>query len=196
MWFMSCRIDDRGMLENLSLIARTRMVWSLLYIAIAFSIKSSIPIVSFYAIIAVGIIGLISSLFFCRVIAKYPRFVRSFAYMSVVIDVIVLTYGIYQFGTYRTHKTEAYLMYFLMFEIASWNKDIDTMKIVITTWALGYVLTAYHTLMYDNVILGDITDSFTTEAISIENIVIKFILTGIVAFYVYKRVERYDNENG
>lgn len=191
---MSCDIST-SMLERrhgqaLKTMATARLYWSALYFAIAVSLIGKVPQGSVVAIFIVVAVGLLTSLFYCKVVARFPSVVSSWLLMSITIDILMLSWSIYSFGEFRTYKTVAYLMYFMLLELSTRTDDVDVVKYAVFVWFASYTAIVIDSLAIGSITLTSITGEMTTDGVSLINIALRYLLTGIYAYFLIDGVKR------
>jgi len=119
------------------------------------------------------------------------RYSRAIKYVSVSVDVAILSVVLYSFSAYRTYKTPAFLVYFVVVTLAA-------MRFSGRLTALGgalsigcYVVVVALPLVTGTVESGTIQESFTTAKVSIVSTICRIILlTAFVGVQIYI-AERY-----
>ncbi|MES9837132.1 MAG: GGDEF domain-containing protein [Candidatus Thiodiazotropha sp.] len=162
-----------------------RLLLTFLYFAVAFSIRGELPAHSFNAIILASLINLCYGIFvyFKLQSANPPNWIK---YPSVSIDILLLSIVIYSFGTYRTFKTEAFLLYYLWIGLSTlrFSPMLTLASGLLSIGAyLGIIGLALHG---QSIELGTITEGFVSERVSSVNIVLKLVfLSAFVVLSVY-----------
>lgn len=155
-----------------------RILFSFLYLAAGFSIKQEIPEHSFNVIVVASFINLFYGLlvYFQLRKAKPPSWLK---YPSVTIDIILLSLVLYAFGSYRTFKSEAFLLYYLWIGMATLRFSPGlTLLAGILSIALYFGI-ACLAIIQGTIHVGTITDEFTTPSVSQTNIVLRLAFLGI-----------------
>ena len=95
-----------------------RILFTLVYLGAGFAVKKEVPEASFLIIMIGASVNLLYGIivFF---ITRNNRHYGWLKYVSVSVDVILLSIIIYTIGTFRTFKTEAFLLYFLLVGLAT-----------------------------------------------------------------------------
>jgi diguanylate cyclase (GGDEF)-like protein len=162
-----------------------RLLLTFLYFAVAFSIRSELPTQSFNAIIAASLVNLLYGIFvyFKLQQADPPGWIK---YPSVSIDILLLSVVIYSFGTFRTFKTEAFLLYYLWIGLSTLRFS-PMLTLASGLLSIGAYLLIVVIALVDNTIeLGTITEEFISERVSGVNIVLKVVfLSAFVLLSVY-----------
>jgi len=162
-----------------------RFFFSFLYFTVGFGIKEQIPDSSFTFLIAGATVNLLFS-FVVYFITKKNVHYEWLKYLSTALDVIVLSLFIYSIGTYRSFKTEAFLLYFVWVGLATIRFSPKLTLITGTSSVLSFLLITLLALNDQTIALGTITEAFTTEKISLANIAMKLIfLSMFVGIAVY-----------
>lgn len=162
-----------------------RLLFTLLYIIGGLSIKEEIPSHSFNTLI---VLSSINFLYGCIVflISRRNHYIPWLKYLSVTLDIVILSLFIYNIGTYRTFKTEAFALYYLWIALATirFSPRLTLLAglLSITLYTLIIILSS----SFETIEFGSITQSFTTPMVSINSLTAKvIILTVFVAIAVY-----------
>jgi diguanylate cyclase (GGDEF)-like protein len=162
-----------------------RLLLTFLYFAVAFAIRNELPPHSFYAIVIAATINLLYGLvvFFALRKRAPPTWIK---YPSIAIDILLLSIVIYSFGTYRSFKTEAFLLYFLWIGLSTLRfSPLLTLAAGILS-LFAYILITWNAIATNSIVLGTITDEFTSEKVSSLNIGLRLMfLSAYVALAVY-----------
>ncbi|MES9918693.1 MAG: GGDEF domain-containing protein [Candidatus Thiodiazotropha sp.] len=162
-----------------------RLLLTFLYFAVGFGIRQELPAHSFNAIISASLINLIYGIyvFFKLKDPNPPSWIR---YPSVSIDILLLSIVIYSFGTFRTFKTEAFLLYFLWIGLSTLR---FSPMLTLTSGLLSigaYLLIVALAIHDQTIVLGTITEEFVSERVSNVNIILKLVfLSAFVVLAVY-----------
>ncbi|MCU7892890.1 MAG: GGDEF domain-containing protein [Candidatus Thiodiazotropha sp. (ex Ustalcina ferruginea)] len=162
-----------------------RLLLTFLYFAVGFSIRDELPEQSFSAIIIASLINLCYGIFVYYKLQSQnpPSWIK---YPSVSIDIILLSIVIYSFGTFRTFKTEAFLLYYLWIGLSTLR---FSPRLTLATGLLSisaYVLIVVIALNADTITLGTITEEFISNRVSSINIILRVVfLSAFVALAVY-----------
>ncbi len=120
----------------------------------------------------------------------------SVKYYNMFLDIVLITFIIWMFGTFRTFKTEAFLLYFMWIALGSMRFSLGLTIFTGSLCIAGYMGIIVAGLALGTVETGSITESFTTEKVSLLNQAIKVIYLGLVALglsygsYSYMRLAR------
>ncbi len=163
-----------------------RILFTLIYVAIAFGVKNEVPKASF----SVLMVGATINLFYGIIvyfIARRDRHYRWLKYVSVSVDIILLSIVIYTIGSYRTFKTEAFLLYFLWIALATirFSPKLTLMTGLLSV--LSYIAIAFLALAAQTIELGTITDAFVSSKVSMTNLILKILFLSMfigVAVYI------------
>lgn len=170
-----------------------RIFLSFLYFVAGFTIRPEIPEQSFHVIVVAALINLLYGLvvFFGLRKETPPRWIK---YPSVIIDVILLSLVLYAFGSYRTFKSEAFLLYYLWIGLATLRFS-PALTLVAGILSLSlYFGIACLAILDGTIQLGTITDEFTTPMVSQTNIVLRlvflaiFVLLASYVTYVFRNI--------
>ncbi|MEW8507548.1 MAG: GGDEF domain-containing protein [Candidatus Thiodiazotropha sp.] len=162
-----------------------RLLLTFLYFAVAFSIRNELPTHSFNAILLASLINLCYGIFvyFKLQSTNPPSWIK---YPSVSIDILLLSLVIYSFGTFRTFKTEAFLLYYLWIGLSTLRfSPMLTLASGLLSIS-AYILIVALALQAQSIELGTITQGFISERVSGVNIVLKLVfLSAFVVLSVY-----------
>ncbi len=162
-----------------------RLLLTFLYFAVAFGIRTELPAHSFNAIIGASLVNLLYGIFIYFKLQQPspPGWIK---YPSVSIDILLLSVVIYSFGTFRTFKTEAFLLYYLWIGLSTLRFS-PMLTLASGLLSIGaYLLIAALALMNNTIELGSITEEFVSERVSGANIVLKVVfLSAFVLLAVY-----------
>jgi diguanylate cyclase (GGDEF)-like protein len=162
-----------------------RILLTFLYFAVGFSIRNQLPAHSFNAIISASLVNLIYGMivFFLLKKAEPPRWIK---YPSVSIDIFLLSIVIYSFGTFRSFKTEAFLLYYLWIGLSTLRFS-PILTLASGLLSIGAYLAIVALALNDQtIVLGSINEEFTSERVSSVNIVLKLVfLSAFVILAVY-----------
>lgn len=162
-----------------------RLLFTLLYFSVLFGIRSEVPSHSFNAILTVALINLCFGIFAHFQLRKEPppAWVR---YLSNSIDIVLLTIVIYSFGSYRSFKTEAFLLYYLWIGLSTLRFSPRLTFVSGLLSIGGYLCIVILAIDSQSVVFGSITDEFTSEKVSGSNIVLRLVFLSVyVALAVY-----------
>jgi diguanylate cyclase (GGDEF)-like protein len=166
----------------------TRILLSFLYFAIGLAIVDEIPQHSFDIIMLAALINLLFSLLVYIALRKTIPTIW-IKYPSVIIDIILLSLVIYAFGTYRTFKTEAFLLYYLWIGLAVLRFSPGLTLLAGLLSLSLYFGIACLAIMQGSIELGTITDEFTSTSVSQTNIILRLIFlalfVGLASYVTY-----------
>ncbi|MCU7917222.1 MAG: diguanylate cyclase [Candidatus Thiodiazotropha sp. (ex Epidulcina cf. delphinae)] len=157
-----------------------RLLFTFLYFAVGFSIRNELPAHSFNAIIIASLINLCYGIFvyFKLRDPNPPGWIK---YPSISIDILLLSIVIYSFGTFRTFKTEAFLLYYLWIGLSTLRFS-PRLTLAAGLLSIGaYLVIVLLALGGNTIQLGTITDEFTTERVSGINIVLRLLFLSVFA---------------
>lgn len=162
-----------------------RLLFTFLYFAVAFGIRDELPEHSLHAIIIASVVNFIYGVFVYFMIRgdHPPNWIK---YPSISIDILLLSLVIYSFGTFRSFKTEAFLLYYLWIGLSTLRFS-PRLTLVAGLLSIGAYLTIVMIALGNgNIELGTITEGFTTTKVSTINTVLKLIFLSVfVALAVY-----------
>lgn len=162
-----------------------RLLFTLLYFAVTYAISDELPDHSLQAIVIAAGINLfygIAVLFLLRR-ADPPTWIK---YPSIAIDIILLSIVIFAFGSFRSFKSEAFLLYFLWIGLSTLRFS-PRLTLAAGLLSIGaYALIAWTAIHQQTVVLGTITEEFTSARVSGLNIGLRLLfLAAYVALAVY-----------
>lgn len=162
-----------------------RLLFTFLYFAVAFGIRNELPDHSFYAIIAASAANLVYAIFVHIVISGRKPY-NWIKYPSISIDILLLSIVIYSFGSFRSFKTEAFLLYYLWIGLSTLRFS-PRLTLAAGLLSIGaYMIIVVAALVTQTITLGTITDEFTSDRVSSVNIVLRLVfLSAFVALAVY-----------
>lgn len=103
-------------------------------------------------------------------------------YLSVFVDIFLISLVMWAFGTYRTFKTEAFLLYYVWIALATMRLSV---RLTIFAGVLSlacYVSLVFIALVMGTIELGTISESFTSSRVSMQNQVLRILYMSIVIF--------------
>ncbi|RLJ16323.1 GGDEF domain-containing protein [bacterium endosymbiont of Escarpia laminata] len=162
-----------------------RILFTFLYFLAGFSIRNEIPESSFIAIISASLVNLIYGILL-HIHLKRDRHIWWLKYLSVTIDILLLSIVLYAFGTYRTFKSEAFLLYYLWIGLAT-IRFSPRLTLLSGVLSIGlYLLIVILAISRGTIELGTISEDFTTPLVSGSNIALRVIfLAFFTALAVY-----------
>ena len=162
-----------------------RLLFTILYFSVAISIRDELPVHSFNTIISVSLINLAYGLFIFSKLrnANPPGWVK---YPSIGIDILLLSFVIFSFGTFRSFKTEAFLLYYLWIG-ATTLRFSPRLTLASGLLSVGsYLIIVVLALKGSTIELGTITDEFVSHRVSGFNILLRLVfLSAFVGLCVY-----------
>jgi diguanylate cyclase (GGDEF)-like protein len=170
-----------------------RILFTFLYLLVGLAIRNEIPAYSFNAILIAALINLLYGLLiFFELRKENPA--RWIKYPSVTIDIILLSVVLYSFGSYRTFKTEAFLLYYLWIGLATLRFSPRlTLFAGILSLSLYFAI-ACVAINSGTIELGSITEEFTTPMVSQSNIVLRltflavFVALASYVSYIFRSI--------
>ena len=162
-----------------------RLLLTFLYFAVTLSIYNELPTHSLNAILIAACINLLFgvAVYFALRKPDPPTWIK---YPSISIDILLLSIVIYSFGTFRSFKSEAFLLYFLWIGLSTlrYSPLLTLASGLMSVFA--YVLITWLAITGGSIELGTITEEFTSEKVSGINIALKLIFLAVyVALAVY-----------
>ncbi len=162
-----------------------RLLLTFLYFAVAFGIRNELPAHSLHAIIIAAGINLFYGIlvFFLLRREDPPTWIK---YPSIIIDILLLSIVIFSFGTFRSFKTEAFLLYFLWIGLSTlrFSPLLTLAAGLLSLFAYGLI--TWTAISSHSITLGTITEEFTSERVSSLNIALRLLfLSAYVVLAVY-----------
>ncbi len=162
-----------------------RLLFTVLYFAVVLVIREELPSHSLNAIIIAASINLLYgvAVFFVLRSPHPPAWIK---YPSIAIDIVLLSIVIYAFGSFRSFKTEAFLLYYLWIGLSTlrFSPRLTLAAGLLSIFAYGLI--TWSAISNHSIVLGTITDEFTTQKVSGHNIALRLLfLTAYVALAVY-----------
>jgi class 3 adenylate cyclase len=127
-------------------------------------------------------------LFFFLTDRRYSRVIK---YISVSVDVAVLSVVLYSFSAFRTFKTPAFLVYFIVITLAAmrFSGRLTALGGALSIGCYGVVIAV--PLVLGAVDMGTIQESFTTPKVSIVSTICRIVLLAAFAGVQIYIAERY-----
>jgi len=156
-----------------------RLGLSFFFFLITYIISDEIPVKSIYALTIGASVYFIFSLFmlFFLKAGNYRPYVK---YLNVFVDIALLTFVMWTFGSYRTFKNQAFLLFFMWIALGSMRFSFK-----LTLFAGALCIMSYTSMLglglYLNTFeLGTITESYTTAKLSLLKEMVKVIYLALV----------------
>lgn len=165
-----------------------RFLFTFVYLGVGFGIRSEVPSNSFNFLLIGASINLFYAIFVFFIIQRGQHY-RWLKYLSTTLDVVVLSVFIYSIGTYRTFKTEAFLLYFLWVALATIRFSPKLTFITGLSSLLSYLLITILALTNHTIELGTITESFTSSKVSLTSVIMQMVFLSMftgIAIYISK----------
>jgi signal transduction histidine kinase/CheY-like chemotaxis protein len=156
-----------------------RLGLTFFFFLITYIISSEIPAKSIFALITGASIYLIFSLFMLFYL-RAGRYRPIIKYINVFVDITLLTWVMWTFGTYRTFKNQAFLLYFMWIALGSMRFSFKLTLFAGALCVLSYTGLLGFALLFNTVDLGTITESYTTASVSILKESVKIIYLALV----------------
>lgn len=156
-----------------------RLGLSFFFFLITYLISGEIPEKSIYSLTIGATIYLIFSLFMLFYL-RAGKYVPAIKYLNAAMDVLLLTWVIWNFGTYRTFKNQAFLLYFMWIALGSMRFSFH-----LTVFAGALCVMCYSGLLaaglyFHTFEIGTITESYTTHKVSLLKELVKIIYLALV----------------
>jgi diguanylate cyclase (GGDEF)-like protein len=162
-----------------------RLLFTLLYFGVVVGVHDELPTQSLNAIVIAASLNLFYGVvvFFVLRGPNPPTWIK---YPSIAIDILLLSIVIYAFGSFRSFKTEAFLLYYLWIGLSTLRFSPRLTLAAGLLSLSAYSLITWIALSSETIVLGTITDEFTSHKVSGINIVLKLLfLSTYVALAVY-----------
>lgn len=176
-----------------------RLGMSLLFFAVTAGVAKEVPPFS------VKVLGIGSTLYFLFSLfmffylraGGYKPWIK---YLSVFVDILLTSGCMWYFGTFRTFKTEAFLLYYIWIALATMRLS-ERLTLYAGLLCLGfYISIVLLAFSLGTVEPGTITESFTTPKVSPANQVLRVLYMSVVIVAVtygsraYRRLARNTQE--
>ena len=165
-----------------------RILFTLVYLGAGFAVKNEVPEASFLIIMIGASVNLLYGIIVLFITRNNHHYV-CLKYVSVIVDVILLSIIIYTIGTFRTFKTEAFLLYFLLVGLATIRFSPKLTLITGLLSIFSYFVITVLAVVNQTIELGTITDSFTTSKVGLTNIIMQMVFLSMfvgIAVYISK----------
>lgn len=103
-------------------------------------------------------------------------------YLSVLVDISLLTFVMWAFGTFRTFKTEAFLLYYVWISLATMRLSVQLTVFAGILSLVGYTALVIIALVMGTIEPGTITEAFISPKVSIQNQVLRILYMSIAIF--------------
>lgn len=158
-----------------------RLGISLLFFAVTAGVSKEVPRFSVMVLASGSVLYLAFSLFMLFYL-RAGKYNRKLKYVSVCFDILMTTVCMWAFGSYRTFKTEAFLLYFMWIALATMRLS-ERLTVFAGMLSLAcYVSLVLLALITGSVTTGTISESFVSPKISLANQVLRVLYTSIVIF--------------
>lgn len=157
-----------------------RILFTFLYFAVAFTIRKELPAHSLHAIVIASVVNFVYGVvaYFILRGDNPPGWIK---YPSISIDILLLSIVIYSFGTFRSFKTEAFLLYYLWIGLSTLRFS-PRLTLAAGVLSIGAYLSIVAIALYSGTIeLGTITEGFTSTRVSRLNIALKLVFLSVFA---------------
>ena len=163
-----------------------RILFTLIYVGAGFAVKSEVPEASFTVIMIGASVNLLYG-FFVFFITQNNRHYDWLKYLSVSVDILLLSTVIYSLVSFRTFKSDAFLLYFLWVALStirfSPKLTLITGFLSIFSFSVLSVLAIHN----QTIELGTITDSFISSKVGLTNIIMQMVFLSMfsgIALYI------------
>ncbi len=174
-----------------------RIALSGLYFILGFLLGPEVPPMSRAAIFAGGAASLLYAAF-THYNIHYGKLTLAMKTIGSVFDILIVTTALYQFGGYRTFKTEAFLLYFIWIGLVNLRFSPRLTILASVTAFFLYTALAALAAFTGNIRIGSLTDSYTSEAVSLVTIGLKLLflsLYSLGAIYIARVHRRLINKS-
>jgi len=173
------------------LVVFIRLAIMALYTIGGLGVRKEIPAHSLNAIFLASAAGtLISIVVF--LLLKNGKFNDKIKYYTTTGDILIFLIALWQFGTFRTFKSEAFLVIFLWIAIAAMRFSVKLTIYAGSLASLSYVVLIVLALHLGTITTGSVTDHFTSEKVSLGNLGLRVLFVSalfIVSAYIAKIYE-------
>ncbi|PKL33750.1 MAG: hypothetical protein CVV45_06310 [Spirochaetae bacterium HGW-Spirochaetae-10] len=162
-----------------------------LYAVGGLGVRKEIPAHSLQAILIAASIGTALS-FVVFFLLKKGLFTEKLKYYTTTADIVIFLTTLWQFGTFRTFKSEAFLVLFLWIAIAAMRFSVKLTIYAGTLASLGYMLLIVLALSLGTIHTGTVTEHFTSEKVSLGNLGLRVLFVTalfVVSAYIAKIYE-------
>ncbi|MBW7858906.1 MAG: adenylate/guanylate cyclase domain-containing protein [Leptonema sp. (in: Bacteria)] len=162
-----------------------------LYAVGGLGVRKEIPEHSLNAILLAAATGTIISIV-VYVLLKKGFFSDKLKYYTTTADIIIFLTTLWQFGTFRTFKSEAFLVLFLWIAIAAMRFSVKLTIYAGSIAAIGYIVLIVMALTKGTIHTGTVTDHFVSEKVSLGNLGLRVLFVSalfIVSAYIAKIYE-------
>jgi len=156
-----------------------RLGLSFFFFLITYIISDEIPVKSIYALTVGASVYFFFSLFmlfFLRA-GNYRPYIK---YLNVFVDIVLLTFVMWTFGSYRTFKNQAFLLLFMWIALGSMRFSFKLTLFAGALCVLSYSGMLTLGLYLHTIEPGTITESYTTSKISFLKEMVKLIYLALV----------------
>lgn len=113
---------------------------------------------------------------------KAGRYKPWLKYLSVFVDILLLSFVMWAFGTFRTFKTEAFLLYYVWISLATMRLSVQLTLFAGVLSLVSYTSLVIIALAMGTIEPGTITESFISPRVSLQNQVLRILYMSIVIF--------------
>lgn len=173
------------------LVVYIRLGIMALYAVGGLGVRKEIPAHSLQAILIAASIGTAFS-FVVFFLLKKGLFTEKLKYYTTTADIVIFLTTLWQFGTFRTFKSEAFLVLFLWIAIAAMRFSVKLTIYAGTLASLGYMLLIVLALSLGTIQTGTVTEHFTSEKVSLGNLGLRVLFVTalfVVSAYIAKIYE-------
>lgn len=162
-----------------------RFLFTFLYFGVLLAIHNELPARSINAIVIAASVNLLYGIVVSFLLRRPdpPEWIK---YPSILIDIVLLSVVIYAFGGFRSFKTEAFLLYYLWIGLSTLRFSPSLTLAAGLLSIFAYTLISWIAIASDSIVLGSITDEFTSDKVSSLNIVLRLLFLSVyVGLAVY-----------
>jgi diguanylate cyclase (GGDEF)-like protein len=162
-----------------------RLMFTFLYFTVLLAIHKELPAQSVQAVIIAACINLLYGIviFFILRRSNPPAWIK---YPSIAIDILLLSVVIYAFSTFRSFKTEAFLLYYLWIGLSTlrFSPLLTLASGLLSIFAYGLI--TWLAIINETIVLGTITEHYVSDKVSSINTALKLLFLAVfVALAVY-----------
>lgn len=163
----------------------------------AFLVRASVPqrsVISIYICAAILVIhAAVLAIIFPRITSVNKVGFRIMQFISLTIDIFVVSMGLWLFGEFRTFKSHVFQMYFLFIALAAlrYSRPLTVFAAIAT--ATAYTGMFVFSVITDRIVLGNLSAEYTGAFISTTGIAIKAIFLILVSIVLSSITKGYSN---
>lgn len=178
-----------------------RFMLSLLFMVVTKSVTPEIPALS-VKVLWIGAISYCMFSIFMFFVLKAGHYTVRIKYFNVVLDIMLISFIMWSFGTFRTFKTQAFLLYYIWIALATVRLSVRLTIFSGMMSVLSYAFMFIAAVTFGTIETGTITDGFISTKVSTQDQALKITFMTMVIFILtygsraYKRLasKAYEHE--